>query len=412
MLANSHHRLAPRTSRRGLAVLVCLFLALLTFLILSPRARAEQSPADVVGGLTTAATHAVSGSEHALPVAAEQPAATAPPAPVSPAPPAPSPAPTPIRTTAPATALLTTSAAGAVGQAASPSARAGAAGSTLDRVAGATRAAADKVVAGAGSPPSVNAGRPAGVVRDLSSRGVGAAADAPKIVAGSAGAITHAVTHATVESTVAGALLTDVARSTSAVTGTVEQLASGAPIERVTIPRLPFPGLAPLPSRTPAGAAKTPLQPAGALVPSLAATLADSTLPSAPAGAFAPGAESEPAIAPPLGASIAQLRALTGGFSELLQPASYALLGGYETPAGVAAAQHAPPARAPAHPSPAAPPGGLAPATVGGGGLSSSFLLALAGLLLLATPRALRRLGLVVEPSLQAPFALISARPG
>jgi hypothetical protein len=71
---------------------------------------------------------------------------------------------------------------------------------------------------------------------------------------------------------------------------------------------------------------------------------------------------------------------------------------------------------APASPSPGPAPGGASGAAVGGGGIGGggapSAFLSLAGLLLLAGPRALRRLRLSSRPWLTACFVLIPERPG
>ena len=67
----------------------------------------------------------------------------------------------------------------------------------------------------------------------------------------------------------------------------------------------------------------------------------------------------------------------------------------------------------PATPSPGPGPGGASgSASVGGSGLALSAFLTLTGLLLLAAPRAMRRLRLSCEPWLTAFFVLIPERPG
>jgi outer membrane biosynthesis protein TonB len=67
----------------------------------------------------------------------------------------------------------------------------------------------------------------------------------------------------------------------------------------------------------------------------------------------------------------------------------------------------------PANPVPGpAPSGASGSAAVGGSGLALSAFLTLTGLLLLAAPRALRRLRLRCEPWLTAFFVLIPERPG
>jgi hypothetical protein len=67
----------------------------------------------------------------------------------------------------------------------------------------------------------------------------------------------------------------------------------------------------------------------------------------------------------------------------------------------------------PATPTPGPAPGGASPsAAVGGSGLALSAFLTLTGLLLLAAPRAMRRLRLSCEPWLTAFFVLIPERPG
>ena len=70
---------------------------------------------------------------------------------------------------------------------------------------------------------------------------------------------------------------------------------------------------------------------------------------------------------------------------------------------------------APVSPAPGPAPGGASGAAVGGGapgGGALSIFLTLAGLLLLAGPRAMRRLRLSCEPWLTACFVLIPERPG
>jgi outer membrane biosynthesis protein TonB len=69
----------------------------------------------------------------------------------------------------------------------------------------------------------------------------------------------------------------------------------------------------------------------------------------------------------------------------------------------------------PVSPAPGPAPGGASGAAVGGGapgGAAISIFLTLAGLLLLAGPRAMRRLRLSCEPWLTACFVLIPERPG
>jgi outer membrane biosynthesis protein TonB len=67
----------------------------------------------------------------------------------------------------------------------------------------------------------------------------------------------------------------------------------------------------------------------------------------------------------------------------------------------------------PATPTPGPTPGGASPsAAVGGSGIALSAFLTLTGLLLLAAPRAMRRLRLSCEPWLTAFFVLIPERPG
>jgi hypothetical protein len=68
---------------------------------------------------------------------------------------------------------------------------------------------------------------------------------------------------------------------------------------------------------------------------------------------------------------------------------------------------------APVSPIPGPAPGGASGAAVGGaGGVAPSAFLSLAGLLLLAAPRAMRRLRLSSRPWLTACFVLIPERPG
>jgi hypothetical protein len=67
----------------------------------------------------------------------------------------------------------------------------------------------------------------------------------------------------------------------------------------------------------------------------------------------------------------------------------------------------------PVDPAPGSAPSGVAGGSaMGGSGLSISGFLTLAGLLLLAAPRAMRRLRLLCEPWLTACFVLIPERPG
>jgi hypothetical protein len=67
----------------------------------------------------------------------------------------------------------------------------------------------------------------------------------------------------------------------------------------------------------------------------------------------------------------------------------------------------------PVSPGPGPAPGGAAGGAPGGsGGIALSGLLPLAGLLLLAGPRAIRRLRLFCPPLLTACFVLIPERPG
>ncbi|HLB20733.1 MAG TPA: hypothetical protein VK605_01380 [Solirubrobacteraceae bacterium] len=68
---------------------------------------------------------------------------------------------------------------------------------------------------------------------------------------------------------------------------------------------------------------------------------------------------------------------------------------------------------APISPAPGPAPSGASGAAVGGSsGIAPSAFLSLAGLLLLAAPRALRRLRLFCRPWLPAFFVLIPERPG
>jgi hypothetical protein len=67
----------------------------------------------------------------------------------------------------------------------------------------------------------------------------------------------------------------------------------------------------------------------------------------------------------------------------------------------------------PSTPAPGPAPGGASgAAAVGGSGVGLSAFITLTGLLLLAAPRALRRLRLSCEPWLTAFFVLIPERPG
>jgi hypothetical protein len=66
----------------------------------------------------------------------------------------------------------------------------------------------------------------------------------------------------------------------------------------------------------------------------------------------------------------------------------------------------------PIGPTPGPEPGGSASGSAtGASGMAAPSLLALAGLLLIAAPRALRRLRLVVEPFLTTCFVLIPEHP-
>jgi hypothetical protein len=67
---------------------------------------------------------------------------------------------------------------------------------------------------------------------------------------------------------------------------------------------------------------------------------------------------------------------------------------------------------APVGPAPPSAPGGASGAAAGAPGLGLSSILTLAGLLLLAAPRAMRRLRLSCRPWLTACFVLIPERPG
>jgi hypothetical protein len=69
-----------------------------------------------------------------------------------------------------------------------------------------------------------------------------------------------------------------------------------------------------------------------------------------------------------------------------------------------------PPASIPSSPGPG--PGGVSESTVAACGFALSIFLTLAGLPMLAAPRAMRRLRLASEPWRLAPFVLIPERPG
>jgi hypothetical protein len=69
-----------------------------------------------------------------------------------------------------------------------------------------------------------------------------------------------------------------------------------------------------------------------------------------------------------------------------------------------------PPASIPSSPGPS--PGGASESTVAACGFAVSIFLTLAGLSMLAAPRAMRRLRLASEPWRVAPFVLIPERPG
>jgi hypothetical protein len=76
---------------------------------------------------------------------------------------------------------------------------------------------------------------------------------------------------------------------------------------------------------------------------------------------------------------------------------------------GVPVESHAPVSPTP---GPAGPGGASGGSAAGGSGLALSGFFTLAGLLLLAAPRAMRRLRLSCQPWLTACFALIPERPG
>jgi hypothetical protein len=75
-----------------------------------------------------------------------------------------------------------------------------------------------------------------------------------------------------------------------------------------------------------------------------------------------------------------------------------------------AAHNGSPPASIPSSPGPG--PGGVSESTVAACGFALSIFLTLAGLPMLAAPRAMRRLRLASEPWRLAPFVLIPERPG
>ncbi|MEA2139908.1 MAG: hypothetical protein QOC91_7, partial [Solirubrobacteraceae bacterium] len=75
-------------------------------------------------------------------------------------------------------------------------------------------------------------------------------------------------------------------------------------------------------------------------------------------------------------------------------------------------ARGAHPAPLPAGPAPTPSPGGVSPAAVVGPAAGLSIVLALAALLMLASPPAVRRLRLDGESWRLAPLALIADRPG
>jgi hypothetical protein len=398
MLATSHHRPASRTSRRSFGLLVCFALASLVLLILSPRARAEHSAADTVAGLTASATHTVSTAAQNGPAVPSAPTTASSPS-------AARPTPTPVAGGRPIAVAVPT--------VATPSDVAATAHTTLDRTTAGAGAAAGHVVA-----PTHASTRPISAVTGLAGRVTSATGHAPQIVAGGASTVVHTVVHATAETPAAGVLIHEVARSAGTVTGTVEHVASQPTrVARVTLPAVTSPVLAAphtraIPQVGGLTQLRQPIAPTAAGQPAATAlqalpALAESVIPAALGG---PGITSSPA-GPGAASGV-----LATAFAATLQPAPYALLTGYgaSVPLQQGAHDNAPSAPSPAHPAPAAPPGGLAPgATSGiGGGLTTSTFLALVGLLMLAMPGALRRLRLLTEPSLPAPFALISARPG
>jgi hypothetical protein len=91
--------------------------------------------------------------------------------------------------------------------------------------------------------------------------------------------------------------------------------------------------------------------------------------------------------------------------------AALASLGGLLAgPTSGAAHNGSPPASIPSSPGPS--PGGVSESTVAPCGFALSIFLTLAGLAMLAAPRAMRRLRLASEPWRLAPFVLIPERPG
>jgi hypothetical protein len=215
------------------------------------------------------------------------------------------------------------------------------------------------------------------------------------------------------------ALAGRASRAAGALLGAVASIAAGA---RDTLAAIPVPAMASLLRATPPSSPFTLL---------FAATGADTSVaqPSASASAFASAtslatigpAQAAPSNAGSLGARRVQQFAANRGAStdaggtmhgprETTWPAASA------TPASAASRATAPvaasSARGPAVPAPA--PGGFSPASSAsvGGGVSAATFLALAALLLLAAPRALRRLQRAGTSWRLAQFSLIPARPG
>jgi hypothetical protein len=97
----------------------------------------------------------------------------------------------------------------------------------------------------------------------------------------------------------------------------------------------------------------------------------------------------------PLGVASTSLASLGGLLTGLTSKASH---------------NSSPPASIPSSPGPS--PGGVSESTVAACGFALSIFLTLAGLPMLAAPRAMRRLRLASEPWRLAPFVLIPERPG
>jgi hypothetical protein len=105
--------------------------------------------------------------------------------------------------------------------------------------------------------------------------------------------------------------------------------------------------------------------------------------------------------------ALTPLAPLTGGLSSIV-----GTLGQGPLTAALRSSDRPPPAPAQSAPGPMATPGGISPTAGAGSGIALSLSLALAALLALAAAPIMRRLRPALERYGEAPFALISARPG